>query len=41
MEHPEPYRVCMNHLLEMVKSRAPVNKLKAIMSCSEGITEEI
>ena len=38
VEYPQPYRVCMNHLNEMAKSRGPVNKLKAIMACSQGIT---
>jgi thiamine pyrophosphokinase len=38
-EHSEPYRGCMNNLNEMAKSRAPVNKLKSIMACSEGITQ--
>lgn len=31
----------MNNLNEMAKSRSPVNKLKSIMACSEGITQEI
>ncbi len=38
-EHADPYRACMNNLSEIAKFRSPVNKLKSIMACSEGITQ--
>jgi hypothetical protein len=34
----QPYRSCMNHVLDLAKSKSPINKMKNIMACSEGIT---
>ncbi len=37
-ESYDPFRKCQESLNELVKSRSPVNKMKAIAACSEGIT---
>jgi hypothetical protein len=41
VENLEPYKSCMMHLQDLAKSKSPINKMKAIMACSEGITAEI
>lgn len=41
METEVPFKRCMEHLKEVGKSRSPVNKMKSIVACSEGITKEI
>lgn len=37
----EPFDECVQYLLELSKTRSPINKMKAIMSCSENISTEI
>lgn len=34
-----PFKVCMDVLRELERSRTPVGKMKIIMSCSEKITK--
>lgn len=41
METEVPFKRCMDYLKEVGKSRSPVNKMKSIVACSEGITKEI
>lgn len=39
INNEQPYKNCMNYMLELAKSKSPINKMKAIMSCSDSITE--
>lgn len=34
----EPYRACIEQLRELGKTKSPISKMKAIVTCSEGIT---
>jgi hypothetical protein len=36
-----PYSNCISQLREMAQARSPINKMKAVMACSEGFTAEI
>jgi hypothetical protein len=37
----EPYKTCIEQLRELGKTKSPISKMKAIVTCSEGITNEI
>jgi hypothetical protein len=37
----EPYKFCIEQLRELGKTKSPISKMKAIVTCSEGITNEI
>jgi hypothetical protein len=41
VENEQPYRVCMDQLRELEKSRSPISKMKIIVGCAEGISSEI
>lgn len=41
LQNTQPFKFCLDSLKQVIKSRTPVNKMKCIMACSEGITRQI
>jgi hypothetical protein len=40
-ENEEPYKICKEQMRDLERTRSPISKMKAIVTCSESIMSEI